>query len=163
DRQRGESVTMTSAATAIPGAEERSPKNLVQRSASSWGRYPCAEHANVRRVAWADQVPAVLDAAHPHGLRPYGLGRSSGDQCLNDGGDLLDCSRLDRFLAADFADPNAGWIRCEAGASLAELLKVIIPRGFFLPVTPGTKFVTLGGAIANDVHGKNHHAAGTLG
>lgn len=126
----------------------------------SWGRYPRVQHANVRRVTWADEVPAILDQACPHSLLPHGLGRSYGDSCLNAGRELLDCSGLNRFLAADF---QAGWIRCEAGTSLAEILSVIVPRGFFLPVTPGTKFVTLGGAIANDVHGKNHHRSGTFG
>jgi L-gulonolactone oxidase len=68
--------------------------------------------------------------------------------------------RLDRILAADW---KAGVIRAEAGASLDALLRVIMPKGWFLPVTPGTKFVTLGGAVANDVHGKNHESAGTFG
>jgi FAD/FMN-containing dehydrogenase len=101
-----------------------------------------------------------LHQAEPGSLLPYGLGRSYGDVCVNDGRELIDTSSCNRIL--DF-DPHAGVIRVEAGASLADLLTVIVPRGWFLPVTPGTKFVTVGGAIANDVHGKNHHVAGTLG
>lgn len=93
-------------------------------------------------------------------MLPFGLGRSYGDSCLNDGGDLLVTSSLNHLLAFDV---ERGVVRCEAGVSLDELLRVIVPRGWFLPVTPGTKFITVGGAIANDIHGKNHHRAGTFG
>ena len=93
-------------------------------------------------------------------MLPFGLGRSYGDSCLNDGGELLLTESLDHILAFD---EENGLIRCEAGASLDEVLQVIVPRGWFLPTTPGTKFVTIGGAIANDIHGKNHHRAGTFG
>ena len=90
----------------------------------------------------------------------FGLGRSYGDSCLNFSGGHINTCGLDRFIAADW---DEGVIRCEAGISLAQILQVAIPRGYFLPVTPGTKFVTLGGSIANDIHGKNHHSAGTFG
>ena len=60
-------------------------------------------------------------------------------------------------------DPETGTLRAEAGASLADVLSLVVPHGLFLPTTPGTRFVTLGGAVANDVHGKNHHGAGTFG
>jgi len=93
-------------------------------------------------------------------LLPYGNGRSYGDSCLNDGGALLHTRGLDRFIAFD---PTTGMLRCEAGVLLSEILELIVPQGWFLPVTPGTRFVTVGGAIANDVHGKNHHRAGTFG
>ncbi len=89
-----------------------------------------------------------------------GLGRSYGDSCLLDGGILLRTRGLDRLI--DF-DQHTGLLRCEAGVSLAEILDFAVPRGWFLPVTPGTKYVTVGGAIANDIHGKNHHVAGTFG
>jgi FAD/FMN-containing dehydrogenase len=98
------------------------------------------------------------DAGKP--LLPYGLGRSYGDCCLNDGGILLDASGLDRFISFD---AERGILRCEAGVALAEILEIAVPKGWFLSVTPGTKFVTVGGAIANDVHGKNHHREGTFG
>lgn len=91
---------------------------------------------------------------------PFGNGRSYGDVCLNDGGVLLNCRRLDRFIKFD---PETGILRCESGVLLSEILKLIVPRGWFLQVTPGTQFVTVGGAIANDVHGKNHHRNGTFG
>jgi FAD/FMN-containing dehydrogenase len=93
-------------------------------------------------------------------MLPYGYGRSYGDSCLNDGGVILDMRGLDRFIAFD---PASGVLRCEAGVLLSEILELIVPQGWFLPVTPGTQFVTIGGAIANDVHGKNHHRAGTFG
>jgi FAD/FMN-containing dehydrogenase len=88
------------------------------------------------------------------------MGRSYGDACLNDGGTLLVTKGLDRFISFD---ETSGLLSCEAGLSLAEILRVIVPRGWFLPVLPGTSFVTVGGAIANDIHGKNHHAAGSFG
>jgi len=93
-------------------------------------------------------------------MLPYGRGRSYGDCCLNDGGTLIDTSRLCRVLAFD---RERGVIRCEAGVTFADLLDVAVPQGWFPPVTPGTKFVSLGGALANDIHGKNHHVAGTFG
>jgi FAD/FMN-containing dehydrogenase len=91
---------------------------------------------------------------------PYGNGRSYGDVALNDGENLLLTKGLDRFIAFD---PVAGTLSCEAGVLLDEILEIIVPRGWFVPVTPGTRFVTLGGAIANDVHGKNHHTRGSFG
>jgi FAD/FMN-containing dehydrogenase len=126
----------------------------------SWGRYPKTVHQYVHRPAWNDQVPEILKAAAPGSLLPYGLGRSYGDSCLNAGRELIDCRRLNRIL--DF-DPTTGMVRCESGVSMSDLIEVFLPKGWFLPVTPGTRFVTVGGAIANDVHGKNHHRAGTFG
>ncbi len=91
---------------------------------------------------------------------PRGLGRSYGDVCVNDGGVLLHHFRRDRLISFD---ETRGVLRCEAGASLADIAQVMAPRGWFPAVVPGTRFVTVGGAIANDVHGKNHHIAGTFG
>ncbi|MGD0213696.1 MAG: FAD-binding oxidoreductase [Terriglobales bacterium] len=126
----------------------------------SWGRYPKIAHQYVHRPAWNDQVPEILKAAAPGSLLPYGLGRSYGDSCLNGGRDLIDCCRLNRILGFD---ESTGMVRCEGGVSLSDIVDVFLPKGWFLPVTPGTRFVTVGGAIANDVHGKNHHCAGTFG
>ncbi len=89
----------------------------------------------------------------------FGNGRSYGDVCLNDGGHILLGRGLDRFMAFD---AEQGILRAEAGVLLSEILDVIVPKGWFLAVTPGTRFITLGGAVANDVHGKNHHRAGTF-
>lgn len=93
-------------------------------------------------------------------LLAWGQGRSYGDSCLNDPGIVLATTRLDRFIAFD---PATGALRCEAGVTLEQILRLVLPLGWFLPVTPGTRFATVGGAVANDVHGKNHHAAGSFG
>src|SRR5262245_33736707 len=95
----------------------------------------------------------------------YGLGRSYGDSCLNQGGVLIDMSNLNRIIEFD---SESGDITCEAGATLAQILACVTKpneegSAWFLPVSPGTRFVTVGGAIANDVHGKNHHLFGTFG
>ena len=126
----------------------------------SWGRYPAAEHAHVYKPAWDDQVPAILESASTASLLPYGLGRSYGDSCLNTDRHLVDCRRLNRILGFD---ESTGVLRCESGVTFADIIDVFLPKGWFLPVTPGTRFVTVGGAIANDVHGKNHHCVGTFG
>ncbi len=123
----------------------------------SWGRYPRLQAAELAPIHWSTDFPRQSVA--PAQL-PVGLGRSYGDVCLLENGVLLETSGLDRFLAFD---PSTGILRCEAGVSLAQILDFAVPRGFFLPVTPGTKFVTVGGAIANDIHGKNHHVAGSFG
>jgi FAD/FMN-containing dehydrogenase len=145
------------ASTTSPG---RPPAPLPAEHILSWGRYPKLEHRRVYQPAWNDQVPEILSASAPGYLLPFGFGRSYGDSCLNAGRDLIDCHRLNRILGFD---ESAGMLRCESGLSLQELLHVFLPKGWFLPVTPGTSFVTVGGAIANDVHGKNHHCAGTFG
>ena len=126
----------------------------------SWGRYPKIAHHHVHRPAWNDQVPEILRVAAPGFLLPYGLGRSYGDSCLNSGRELIDCRRLNRILGFD---ESTGMVRCEGGVSLSDIIDLFLPKGWFLSVTPGTRFVTVGGAIANDVHGKNHHCAGTFG
>ncbi len=93
-------------------------------------------------------------------LLPFGNGRSYGDVCLNEHGVLLATRNLDHFINFD---PKIGVLECEAGILLSEITKYTLPHGWFLPVTPGTAFVTVGGAIANDIHGKNHHRAGCFG
>jgi FAD/FMN-containing dehydrogenase len=142
----------------------------------SWGRYPASRPSAVVPLLWRDSVAGVLEAArspiagrgtgggertgHNATVLPYGLGRSYGDSCLNNGGGLIDVSRLNRFIRFD---AEHGVLAAEGGVAFCDVIEIIVPRGWFLPVTPGTKFVTLGGAIANDVHGKNHHGAGTFG
>ena len=124
-----------------------------------WGRI-----APVQNVAAA---PAFRDALNelvvraPHGsILATGLGRSYGDVNINTPGKLIDMSGLDRVIAFDRV---RGRLRAEAGMALGSILQVIVPTGWFLPTTPGTRFVTLGGAVANDVHGKNHHRMGSFG
>jgi FAD/FMN-containing dehydrogenase len=126
----------------------------------SWGRYPRLTHRALHKPAWRDQLPRILEAAEPGSLLPFGLGRSYGDSCLNGGRELLECRRLDRVLGFD---ESTGVVRCEGVVSLAYLIEIFLPKGWFPPVTPGTSYVTVGGAIANDVHGKNHHCAGSFG
>ena len=109
-------------------------------------------------VVWRSEPPA-LDRV-PETVLPFACGRSYGDSCLNDGGALLDVAGLDRLIAFD---SDQGILRCEPGVTLAQVLALIVPRGWFLPVLPGTRWVSVGGAIANDIHGKNHHRAGTFG
>lgn len=124
--------------------------------AESWGRLPKAKQ-QLRPMTWrSDSIPEV----DGYTMLPHGLGRSYGDSCLNDGGVLITTTGMDRLIALDTEN---GIITCEGGVSFAEILRIIVPHGWFLPVTPGTKFVTVGGAIANDIHGKNHHVAGTFG
>ena len=91
---------------------------------------------------------------------PYGMGRSLGDCCLNDGNGLLAARGMNKVISFDAA---TGRLTAEAGMTFDEIARLAIPQGWFLPVTPGTRFVTIGGAVANDVHGKNHHCAGTFG
>ena len=124
----------------------------------SWGRYPRYD-AKVIPLNWRSDFPAVLAGAHGSAL-PVGLGRSYGDVCLLKDGVLLQTTGMNRLI--DF-NPETGVLTAEAGISLAQILDFAVPRGFFLPVTPGTKYVTLGGAIANDIHGKNHEVAGSFG
>jgi FAD/FMN-containing dehydrogenase len=126
----------------------------------SWGRYPRIMHRFVHKPAWDDQVAEILEAAGPGCLLPFGVGCSYGDSCLNAGRDLIDCHRLNRILGFD---ESTGVVRCESGVTLSDIIETFLPRGWFVPVTPGTSLVTVGGAIANDVHGKNHHCAGTFG
>ncbi|WP_225410317.1 FAD-binding oxidoreductase [Stigmatella hybrida] len=128
----------------------------MTKELQSWGRFPLATRQTAHALAWqTDRLPATGAS-----LLPYGQGRSYGDSCLNEDGTLLTTHALDRLLGFDIA---TGVVRCEAGTTLETLLKLAVPRGYFLPVTPGTKFVSVGGAIANDVHGKNHHRSGTFG
>ncbi len=100
------------------------------------------------------------EEARPDSLLAHGNGRSYGDTCLNSNGAVIDMRAMDRIL--DF-DPATGIIEAEAGAMLSDIIAYAAPLGFFPQVVPGTQFVTLGGAIANDVHGKNHHRRGTFG
>ena len=102
------------------------------------------------------QIAAGLDRA---GTIARGLGASYGDAAINAGGQVLGMTRFNRFLAFD---GDTGALTCEAGVSLADILRMFAPRGWFPMVTPGTKFVTVGGCIANDVHGKGHHAQGSF-
>ncbi len=122
---------------------------------TSWGCYPKIDQRGVCLADKRGELPAT-----PESFLPYGNGRSYGDSCLNAEGLVVSSQALNHFISFD---PQSGLLVCEAGVKLNEILKLVVPHGWFLPVTPGTKFVTVGGAIANDVHGKNHHLEGTFG
>lgn len=124
---------------------------------SSWGRLDAHPH----HVAILNDIERVNDvlAAHRPGIA-HGMGRSYGDVCLNPSGVIWRTIGLDRFVRFD---ESTGRLRCQTGVLLRDIQRQFIPRGWILPVTPGTQLVTVGGAIANDVHGKNHHALGSFG
>jgi FAD/FMN-containing dehydrogenase len=128
------------------------------KSYQSWGRFPKSNHAAVIPILWRSAPPVLRNLSRP--ILPFGQGRSYGDVCLNEGGILIDTENLARFISLD---EETDLLRCEAGILLAEILDTLVPRGWMLPVVPGTKHVSLGGAIANDVHGKNHQHAGSFG
>jgi FAD/FMN-containing dehydrogenase len=133
---------------------------MTHQALSSWGRYPAFPQQG-HPIYWRENVPqALAESAAGSPVLAYGCGRSYGDSCLAVSDHVLVMCGMNRLLSADW---NTGVIVAEAGLTLAELIRVALPRGWFLSVTPGTKFVTLGGAVANDVHGKNHHVMGTFG
>lgn len=131
----------------------------TEQTLHSWGR---VTRAVSRRWQVTDQNAALagLRAAGERGIIARGLARSYGDPCLNDGGDVLDFSDL---RSIHTLDERAGTLHCDAGVSYRQLMKYLLPRGWQPPVCPGTAFVTMGGAVANDIHGKNHHAQGSFG
>ena len=133
---------------------------MMNPSVRSWGRV-FRQPQRVMPMTGRDAVVAALAAPGATAtLLPYGNGRSYGDSNLNPGGTLLEMRSLNHII--DF-DPHSGVLTCEAGVLLSEILALYVPQSWFPMVTPGTQFVTVGGAIANDVHGKNHHRAGSFG
>ncbi|QLH53761.1 MAG: Putative oxidoreductase [Candidatus Kapaibacterium sp.] len=123
----------------------------------SWGLYPKISPKKVKKIFWRNES-SVFENCNK--VLPFGLGRSYGDVCLVDNGILIDTTELKHLIRFD---QENGILHCESGVTLEQILKHIVPKGWFLPVTPGTKYITVGGAIANDVHGKNHHKAGSFG
>ncbi|MDP1677390.1 MAG: FAD-binding oxidoreductase [Bacteroidota bacterium] len=121
---------------------------------TNWGNYPVVDAA-VHSPESVDELKKIV-SSHPE-MIARGLGRCYGDSSLNY--TIVSTLRFNHLLAFD---EQTGIIICESGVSFSELLEIFVPRGWFLPVTPGTKFVTVGGAIASDVHGKNHHIAGSF-
>src|SRR5579871_1739440 len=123
----------------------------------NWARFPRSQSVVIPVNSRQQEIPF-----HQFNMSflPYGMGRSLGDSCLNDGNALLATRGLDRVISFD---AESGRLIAEAGITFDAIMRMSIPQGWFLPVTPGTRFVSLGGAVANDVHGKNHHCAGTFG
>lgn len=127
------------------------------RPVSSWGRLNALPH-DVIRLSNPAQAASQI---HGHQLGiAYGMGRSYGDVCLNPEGVLWNTTGLDHFI---LFNEQTGRLVCEAGVLLRDIQRAVIPHGWILPVTPGTQLITVGGAIANDVHGKNHHVLGSFG
>jgi decaprenylphospho-beta-D-ribofuranose 2-oxidase len=119
---------------------------------TGWGRYPRID-ADARSFETESELQEILEAKAP--CIVHALGKSYGDSSLNDR--VVLTHRFNKLLAFD---PSGGIVTCESGVTLSELVDIFLPRGWFLAVTPGTKLITVGGAIASDVHGKNHHAVG---
>ena len=123
---------------------------------TGWGRYPTIDSQSV----FPNQPGRVKPLIHHESMQTQiarGLGRSYGDSSLAE--HSINLSKLDNFINFD---ESSGELTCSAGMSFAEILRIFVPKGWFLPVTPGTQFITVGGAIASDVHGKNHHIDGTF-
>ena len=133
--------------------------NWRMATLSGWGR---TTHAKANTCAPTQDLD-VAEAIHSvadHGIIAYGSGRSYGDAALNDGGQTILTSRLNQVHSFD---PASGEIVCGPGVTFNDLLRELLPQGFLVPVSPGTGFASIGGAVANDVHGKNHDNAGSFG
>ncbi|WP_406093426.1 FAD-binding protein [Streptomyces sp. NBC_01013] len=127
-------------------------------SLTGWGRTAPTTALRFHPRSYEEAVAAVRGCG-PRGSIARGLGRAHGDAAQNAGGSVLDMTGLDRIRTIDAA---AGRVTCDAGVSLHRLLEVLLPLGWFLPVTPGSRYITVGGAIASDVHGHNHRTAGSF-
>lgn len=125
---------------------------------TGWGR-TAPSRAHVLRPGSVAEVQSAVQSAGPRGVLARGLGRSYGDAAQSGGASVFDMTSLHAFDL----DVEAGTVTAMAGASMDEILRAVVPAGFFIPVSAGTRFVTVGGAIAADIHGKNHHVEGSFG
>jgi decaprenylphospho-beta-D-ribofuranose 2-oxidase len=126
----------------------------MMQKIANWGNYPTME-SDVKSFSFDDQLSKLVQRAN-HFI-PRGNGRCYGDASL--AGKTISTLQYKRILSFD---TDAGVFECQSGLTLDKILEVIIPKGWFLPVTPGTKFITVGGAVGSDVHGKNHHVDGSF-
>jgi FAD/FMN-containing dehydrogenase len=137
---------------------EQKLKEPTKTSLSGWGRYPSVETVLLK----PDSIPALAECLAPQRTTTTiarGLGRSYGDAAINGSGDTVSVERLNRILAVDY---ETGHVVCEPGVTIEDLIVKFLPAGWFPLVVPGTKFVTVAGAIASDIHGKNHHRNGSF-
>ncbi|MFJ9857916.1 FAD-binding protein [Streptomyces albogriseolus] len=125
---------------------------------TGWGRTAPSAARLIRPRTFEEAVLAVRGCGARGGI-PRGLGRAYGDAAQNAGGEVFDMTGLDRIHAID---ADGGTVLCDAGVSLHRLMEVLLPLGWFVPVTPGTRYVTVGGAVGADIHGKNHHVSGSF-
>lgn len=129
--------------------------NGAEEVLSGWGR-TAPTRARVREPLRTSDLVGLLSSLGPRGLIPRGLGRSYGDAAQNGGGDVVRCTQLDRILELDIAK---GTCTVESGVSIETLMRVFLPLGWFPMVVPGTRYVTVGGAIASEIHGKFRHGS----
>ncbi len=131
---------------------------MTERIGASWGQPPSGKQKIVFIPDRFQASEFISQQNTP--ILPYGYGRSYGDVCLNQAGTLLSSQFLDKLITFD---QESGVLSCESGVTIGDLQKFTIPKGWCLPVSPGSQWISVGGAIANDVHGKNHHRQGTFG